>query len=297
MPPYHIPPKVQRQIDLAVEAYKSEMSSFAYVAKRLAEDLLSDANLHALIHSSKFRHKDPVHLADKLERKAIKAGEARQPFTITARNVLEEIEDLAGVRLLHIHTQQIREIHPVLCRVLSRHKYTFVGKPIAYTWDIENKALFQQLNIVPQDRESFYTSIHYIVRAPDGSKCEIQVRTLAEELWGEVSHSIAYPSPIESIACKEQLMALARVASGCTRLVDSIIASKNEFTVLTKATESIPPTLGNRKEVIEVPRHRANRKGIKKIPSKSPVPGKQDIEVIGEIGLPLGKDMFAEAYE
>ena len=74
-----------------------------------------------------------------------------------------------------------------------------------------------------------YTSVHYIVE-PHYNKdaCEIQVRTLAEELWGEVSHTINYPHKTDSIACNEQLAALARVASGCTRLVDSIFASDCE---------------------------------------------------------------------
>ena len=74
-----------------------------------------------------------------------------------------------------------------------------------------------------------YTSVHYVVEPVfDQIACEIQVRTLAEELWGEVSHTVNYPEETDSIACKEQLAALARVASGCTRLVDSIFASESE---------------------------------------------------------------------
>jgi len=51
---------------------------------------------------------------------------------------------------------------------------------------------------------------------------EIQVRTLAEELWGEVAHTIDYPHPSEILACREQIKVLARVTSTCTRLVDAI---------------------------------------------------------------------------
>jgi ppGpp synthetase/RelA/SpoT-type nucleotidyltranferase len=60
-------------------------------------------------------------------------------------------------------------------------------------------------------------------------KCELQVRTLAEEVWGEVSHTIDYPDPTESVACKEQLKVLARLSSSCIRLVDSIFESEKEF--------------------------------------------------------------------
>lgn len=57
---------------------------------------------------------------------------------------------------------------------------------------------------------------------------EIQVRTLAEELWGEVDHTINYPHPSTVIACKEQIKVLARLTSSCTRLVDSIFLSKHD---------------------------------------------------------------------
>jgi ppGpp synthetase/RelA/SpoT-type nucleotidyltranferase len=75
-----------------------------------------------------------------------------------------------------------------------------------------------------------HPSVHYVVE-PHWAEwaCEIQVRTLAEELWGETSHTINYPHETESIACREQLASLARVASGRRRLVDSIFASRSEY--------------------------------------------------------------------
>ena len=57
---------------------------------------------------------------------------------------------------------------------------------------------------------------------------EIQVRTLMEEVWGEVDHTINYPNPIDSLACSEQLKVLARVTSSASRLVDSIFASVDD---------------------------------------------------------------------
>ncbi len=60
-------------------------------------------------------------------------------------------------------------------------------------------------------------------------KCEVQVRTLYEEVWGEVEHSINYPYNCESMACKEQLKVLAQLTAAGTRLADSIITSKGEY--------------------------------------------------------------------
>jgi ppGpp synthetase/RelA/SpoT-type nucleotidyltranferase len=162
-------------------------------------------------------------------RKALEAIEAGKPFGITKDNFLRKIGDLAGVRLLHIHVEQLAVIHPTIVKILNFHKYRFREKPLVYIWDVERQKFFERLGLEVIVRPNMYTSVHYIVE-PFWQKvaCEIQVRTLAEELWGEVSHKINYPHKSGSIACNEQLAALARVASGCTRLVDSIFASDSE---------------------------------------------------------------------
>jgi ppGpp synthetase/RelA/SpoT-type nucleotidyltranferase len=80
-------------------------------------------------------------------------------------------------------------------------------------------------------KPSFYTSVHYVILANRKTKitCEIQVRTLTEELWGEIDHLINYPHKTKILACKEQLATLARAASTCSRLVDSILRSHSDL--------------------------------------------------------------------
>jgi ppGpp synthetase/RelA/SpoT-type nucleotidyltranferase len=58
--------------------------------------------------------------------------------------------------------------------------------------------------------------------------CEIQVRTLMEEVWGQVDHTLNYPHRTQHLGCREQLAALARATSSCTRLVDSIFRSYDD---------------------------------------------------------------------
>jgi hypothetical protein len=43
-----------------------------------------------------------------------------------------------------------------------------------------------------------------------------------DEVWGEVSHRINYPDESANQSCRSQLKVLARLTTGCTRLVDSI---------------------------------------------------------------------------
>ena len=49
--------------------------------------------------------------------------------------------------------------------------------------------------------DTLYTSVHYVIESNSRTRitCEVQVRTLSEEVWGEVDHKINYPHPyIES---------------------------------------------------------------------------------------------------
>jgi ppGpp synthetase/RelA/SpoT-type nucleotidyltranferase len=233
-----LPARLCKQIDDAVEEYTRHRTDFYNLAKRVENDLVENQALRPHIHSTKFREKDPERLRDKLRRKALEALDAKKEFKIDAGNLFANIDDLAGVRLLHIYREQLREIDPLIQEILAFHKYKFREKPKAYTWDIENREFYSNLGFRVETNPSFYTSVHYIVE-PHWRKwgCELQVRTLAEELWGEVSHRVNYPHPTESVACGEQIAVLARVASGCTRLVDSIFASAKEFDGFQKRSE------------------------------------------------------------
>jgi hypothetical protein len=50
-----------------------------------------------------------------------------------------------------------------------------------------------------------------------------------EEVWGEVDHLLNYPKKTTILACKEQIAALARATSTCSRLVDSILRSHEDL--------------------------------------------------------------------
>lgn len=223
--------RILKQIDRAVVQYTDQRDEFERLANAVHVSFSQDPRLIPLIHSTKVRAKDPEHLRDKLMRKANEAIEKGKKFDISEDNLFTKIEDLAGVRLLHLHTKQVSEIHPAILGVIEEFMYKLIGKPVAYTWDIESYEYFKELGLKAIHRKSMYTSIHYILKAnrKTDMRCELQVRTLMEEVWGEVSHTINYPHETKSVACQEQLRVLARIASGCSRLVDSIFTSAEEF--------------------------------------------------------------------
>ena len=100
----------------------------------------------------------------------------------------------------------------------------FNEPPKAYTWDPEAQGFFASMGLEVQVKDSFYTSVHYLVRPRADSPhcCEIQVRTLFEEIWGEVDHTLNYPNPTDNVACREQLRVLTKVVGAGSRLVDAI---------------------------------------------------------------------------
>ena len=55
------------------------------------------------------------------------------------------------------------------------------------------------------------------------------MRTLADEIWGEIDHKLNYPHEHSNIACREQIRVLARVTSSCSRLVDAIVTTNEEW--------------------------------------------------------------------
>ena len=179
-----------------------------------------------IIHSIKSRIKDAEHLQDKLTRK-VSDGKV-----ITKENLFSEITDLIGVRVLHLYQEQFKEIHKAILQKVDDGDWKFAEPPKALTWDPESKEFFDKLEIATEVRDTYYTSIHYVVM-PNNPKafacCEIQVRTLFEEIWGEIDHTLNYPHPTKSIACKEQLRVLTKLVSTGTRLADSIFRSHDEY--------------------------------------------------------------------
>ncbi|HZZ29605.1 MAG TPA: hypothetical protein VFE46_16530 [Pirellulales bacterium] len=221
----------RKRISDCVNLFKRERHDFERFAEVLHGDIATAPGLVPFIKFAKHRVKDPSHLREKLRRKCIECKRGGKHFDITATNLFSRITDLAGVRVLHLHTDQMRAIHPQLLALFKLQKYELLEGPIANLWDHEYETFFSSIGIKCNVRvDTMYTSVHYVVRANTTTEtaCELQVRTLSEELWGEVSHKLNYPKRTTSVACNEQLKVLARLTSSATRLVDSIFKSYDD---------------------------------------------------------------------
>lgn len=186
--------------------------------------------LGRLAHSFKSRMKDAASLRDKLQRQLVRdVDERKVPFHINQENFFTEINDLVGYRILHLYTRQMREIDIEIRRLLAEASFDLLaGYPKAKVWDDESRRYFEEIGITTEGQPRMYSSVHYVIASSSRVRltAEIQVRTLAQELWGEVDHQLNYPQPCESVSLREQIRALAWVASSCTRLVDSIFTTQ-----------------------------------------------------------------------
>jgi len=218
-----LPQRDLRRISRIVTAYGQHRELVDTFRKMLLIALSDSPELVALVHSFRSRLKEETHLRDKLIRKFIECREGAVEFSITPENLLTSVTDLAGIRVLHLHTTQIKRIDATLLNIFAEQRLTLIER-FTRTWDDESRELFQGLGFTAQPSPSLYTSVHYIVGSNSLTEitAEIQVRTLMEEVWGEVDHDINYPAASSSFACREQLKVLARATSTATRLVDSI---------------------------------------------------------------------------
>lgn len=215
-------------VDKIVKTYEDEKHTFERFMNAVVDTFKLEPALNiygnSIIYTIKSRLKDPEHLRDKIARK----WDNENP--LTSDNIFERVTDLAGVRVLHLYQDQFSILHEHIQKQVDNGDWFLKESPVAYSWDPESTNYFQELGLEPKIKESYYTSIHYVVmpKADSNICCEIQVRTLFEEIWGEIDHTINYPHPTENRSCKEQLRVLSKLVSTGTRLADSIFRTHNE---------------------------------------------------------------------
>lgn len=215
------------EIESILDVYRNEKYLFEKFMNGVIDTFQLDPNLNKygnpVIHTIKSRLKDIDHLKDKIIRKSTETN------ILTPENLFEKVTDLAGVRVLHLYQDQFIEIHKLIQKQIDDKDWFLREKPVAYSWDPETTEFFRSLELDVKIKESYYTSIHYVVQPKEKSSicCEIQVRTLFEEIWGEIDHSINYPHQSQNKSCKEQLRVLSKLVSTGTRLADSIFRTHN----------------------------------------------------------------------
>lgn len=131
MAQFKLQKKDEKLIGSLVDHFSAHIDDFELLLKGLRGHILVDRDLAPCIHSVKWRVKSPDGLRDKLVRKMQEAEGSGKPFGITTANLFKKINDLAGFRILHLHTQQMERINKALLARLSEALYVLREGPIA----------------------------------------------------------------------------------------------------------------------------------------------------------------------
>lgn len=199
------------ELQAIFQDYCSEIPKLEASAVYIFNNLMKTDN----VHSVRYRVKDEEHVIEKIIRKKIK-----DPSNIiTLKNYKTELTDLIGLRAIHLFKEDWLSIHNL----------------ITTTWDLKEKPVvnyrdgdsaeylkkFEELECDIKEHPFGYRSIHYIVETKPAKRtyfAEIQVRTIFEEAWSEIDHTIRYPYDQDNPLFGQFLLILNRLAGSADEM-------------------------------------------------------------------------------
>jgi putative GTP pyrophosphokinase len=174
-------------LDPTRDAIKAELKTWKR-GRRWQPHRAGDLTVPVPVQRTRVRVKRLESVEDKIGR-----NPEKYPGGLTEEN-LRRVTDLIGARIILYFVTDI----PLIDRELHRSPEIEISKevpPRAYL----PRDLADQLGITEMDRQdksSGYASVHYRCQlAPHvggGASFELQVRTLAEDVWGEIEHILGY---------------------------------------------------------------------------------------------------------
>jgi ppGpp synthetase/RelA/SpoT-type nucleotidyltranferase len=173
------------------------------------------------VHAVRYRVKDPLHLLRKVIRKKSEYPERN----IDEHNYLDWINDLVGVRVMHLYKELWRATGQFI-----QETWKLKRPPIAYVAAGESGPLVQQFIDAGYDIRQHahgYRAVHFVICTQPNKQryfVEVQLRTLFEEGWSEIDHAIRYPDHICSAFVRDLLNILNRM-TGQADLMAAFIKS------------------------------------------------------------------------
>ena len=162
-------------------------------------------------------------IADRLQDEISKVK--RQKYkNINERNYLRIVRDLMGIRILILSKEEWRTVHDFLLKVDedSRYDMHMAEMPRAYIRygdrDIFNYTIHKEYT------DKGYRSQHYIFKYGN-YYFEVQVRTIAEEVYAEFDHYVKYPYRENNHFLKRYTSVVAELLNS----VDEIISTCFQF--------------------------------------------------------------------
>lgn len=202
--------------------------------EKAQEDILNllNAKLKGYYHSIESRIKNPEHLIEKIIRKVCIENNFKYR-NICKDNYCEIIRDLIGVRILVFSKEDWEKIHDELCNVFmlednkgKNPQYYMKEAPEAYIRYGDRDVFRNKIHTQYSNRG--YRSQHYII-AYNTYYCEIQVRTIAEEVYGEFDHKVRYPYRKDNKFLLRYTTTMAQIMAVADELVSTCLQMPAEL--------------------------------------------------------------------
>ncbi|MEN5237516.1 MULTISPECIES: RelA/SpoT domain-containing protein [Pseudomonas] len=185
------------------------------------------------VHSVRWRIKSPIGLLKKIVRKNLEEKPKDKWVGINKDNYVSVVTDLIGVRALHLFKDDCVEVDQAI-----RDVWELAEEVVVYIRDGDKTpSEIQDRGGIVKVHDDGYRSIHYIVRIqPEKTTYypEIQVRTIFQEGWSEIDHTIRYPD----FSDNEQIAVFLRLFSGLAGSADEMGLYAKELSAELKKAET-----------------------------------------------------------
>lgn len=195
--------------------FEGKWNQYDRIRLELVNELYADAPDEVWIVYG--RTKKPTHLIEKIVRKVGKEDKASYQG-INVSNYESILTDIIAVRILTLKKEDWKQVDTHI----KAHFSKYMQKPIAYVC-YGDRDVFSDA-IKTDYTNKGYRSQHYIVDYR-GIPCEIQVRTLSEEVFGEFDHHIHYPYKTDN----KFLDRYSHIVSKITSELDDLISTAFEL--------------------------------------------------------------------
>ena len=187
--------------------YERRRPTLEKIRKEFVAEFLQDKEKEIGLQSYHSRLKDTEHLVEKLVRKRLENYAKYRKMDAT--NYMRYVTDLIGIRGLLLYREDWVNFHKYIIHWFKNDPEKYIRD---YGRDYDQNASGYMaeppkvhtrlgdyadiyVNWIPEENildRKHYRAVHYIV-VYRGVYIEIQIKTLFEEGWGEIDHSILYP--------------------------------------------------------------------------------------------------------
>ena len=200
----NVPNLVQVPDPLIKQAYQFQEAMMMYTCAireiktklEVLNDELSVRNSRNPIEMVKSRVKKPLSIVEKLQRRGL---------PVTMESMMENLDDVAGIRVICSFLDDIYAVADMLTRQDDVH-------------------IIAIKDYIRHPKENGYRSYHMIVEIPvffsDRKKwmrVEVQIRTIAMDFWASLDHQLKYKKQMDDLVAEE----ISEELKNCAELIAS----------------------------------------------------------------------------